>query len=36
MQGLKVLVIIVEEIARVSEIHDGRTDRKPDAYVAPC
>ena len=36
MQGLKVLATIVDEIARVIEIVDGWTDRKPDAYVAPC
>ena len=39
MQDLKVLSTIVEEIARVNEIVDGRmdtqTDGKPDAYVAP-
>ena len=36
MQGLKVLATIVDEIARVNEIVDGQTHRKPDTYVAPC
>ena len=36
MQGLTVLPTIVDEIARVNEIVDGRKHGKLDAYVAPC
>ena len=37
MQGLKVLLTIADEIARVNEITDGQMHtQKPNAYVAPC
>ena len=37
IQGLKVLAIIIAEIARVNGIVVGRTGgRKPETYVAPC
>ena len=35
-QGLKVLPSLVDEMAMVIEIVDGRTLGKLDAYDAPC